>query len=121
MGHPEAFREPFALIGGPAADWLSTLRAYVDEDWLTTGIAEYLDAQAEAARAAHRMPCLGCGHCFPRGDVWIHVRFDDVAYCDACYYRRFGRQAACHTPKNVQAFGSSRTTEPSNCRTVERS
>jgi len=102
MEHPETFRESFPLAAGLAADWLSTLRAYINEDWLTTGIAEYLDAQAEAARAARLVPCLGCGRRFPRGDLWIHARFDDVAYCDACYYRRFGRQPARHTTKNVR-------------------
>jgi hypothetical protein len=79
---------------GVPADWLSVLRAYLTEDWLTSGIAEYLDAQADAARAPQRLACLGCDRRFPRSDLWVHHRFDDVAYCDACYYRRFGRKAA---------------------------
>jgi hypothetical protein len=75
-------------------DPLTALRAYLSEDWLTTGIADYLDAQADAARATQRLSCLGCGQRFPRADLWVHYKFDDVAYCDACYYRRFGRRAA---------------------------
>lgn len=93
MEHPGTVREPSHLAGELAADWLSTLRAYINEDWLATGIAEYLQAQAEHARAARPLPCLGCGRRFPRGELWIHARFDDIAYCDACYYRRFGRQS----------------------------
>lgn len=94
MDRSGSAREPVSPAGGPDADWLSTLRAYLNEDWLTTGIAEHLDAQAEAARAARCIPCMGCGRRLPRGDLWVHARFDDVAYCDPCYYRRFGRQPA---------------------------
>jgi hypothetical protein len=77
----------------PSIDWLSTLRAYINEDWLTAGIAEYLNSQADAARATQPLPCLGCRRRFPRSDLWIHQRFADAAYCDACYYGRFGRRA----------------------------
>lgn len=75
----------------PPADWDSAIRAYLSEDWFTTGIAEYLEPLAEAAGAGTILPCLGCSGRFPRADLWIHQRFDDLAYCDACYYRRFGR------------------------------
>jgi len=78
----------------PGTDRLSALRAYLSEDWLTTGIADYLDAQADAVRATQRLSCLGCGKRLPRTDLWVHYKFDDVAYCDACYYSRFGRKAA---------------------------
>jgi hypothetical protein len=87
-------RNPSRHPALPAADWLSTLRAYLTEDWLTTGIAEILDAQSDAARARQRLSCLGCGQRLPRSDLWIHHKFDDVAFCDACYYPRFGRKAA---------------------------
>jgi hypothetical protein len=93
MERPRIAPHPFHPGGGPAADWMSALRAYLHEDWLTTGIAEYLDAQAESATAAQPLPCMGCGRHFPRADLWVHQRFGDVAYCDTCYYRRFGRQA----------------------------
>ena len=92
--NPKTFRKSFPLAAGASVDWLSTLRAYINEDWLTTGIAEYLAGQAEAAQAARLVPCLGCGRRFPRSDLWVHARFDDVAYCDVCYYRRFGRHSA---------------------------
>jgi len=94
MDRPEDSRTASHHSDLPAADWLSALRAYLTEDWLTTGIAEYLDAQADAARARQRLPCLGCGQRLPRSDLWIHHKFDDVAFCDTCYYRRFGRKAA---------------------------
>ena len=94
MHCPEDSQDPSRRPVPSAADWLSSLRAYLTEDWLTTGIAEYLDAQADAARARQRLSCLGCGQRLPRGDLWIHHKFDDVAFCDACYYRRFGRKAA---------------------------
>jgi len=81
----------FSQPGLPAADLLSTLRAYIHEDWLTTGIAEYLEAQA--AEASRILPCLRCGHSFPKEDLWVHHRFTDLGYCDACYYRRFGRKS----------------------------
>lgn len=88
MDERDTGRAPFH----PAADWLSVLRAYLREDWLTTGIAEHLDAQAEAARALQPLSCRGCGRRLPRRDLWVHTRFDEVAYCDPCFYRRFGRQ-----------------------------
>jgi hypothetical protein len=93
MDRPENSRDPSRQPALPAADWLSTLRAYLNEDWLSLGIAEYLSAHTDAARATQRLSCLGCGQRFPRVDLWIHHKFDEVAYCDACYYRRFGRKA----------------------------
>lgn len=78
----------------PGTDRLSALRAYLSEDWLTTAIADYLEAQADAARAMQRLSCLGCGQRVRRTDLWIHYKFNDVGYCDACYYRRFGRKPA---------------------------
>ncbi len=77
-----------------AAEWLNLVRAYAHEDWLTTGIVEYLEARSKAGTASQPTPCLGCGHRFPRGDLWVHHRFHDIAYCDGCYYRRFGRHSA---------------------------
>ncbi len=94
MDRPEDRRDPSHHPALPAADGLSALRAYLTEDWLTTGIAEILDAQSDAARARQRLSCLGCGQRLPRSDLWIHHKFDDVAFCDACYYPRFGRKAA---------------------------
>jgi hypothetical protein len=94
MDRPEDSHNSVRHPASPSTDRLSALRAYLSEDWLTTGIAEHLDAQADAARATQRLPCLGCGQRLPRTDLWIHYKFDDVAYCDACYYRRFGRKAA---------------------------
>ncbi len=78
----------------PSVDWERVIRAYVNEDWFTTGLAEYLEAQASAAEAARPAACLGCGRSFPRQDLWVNRSLDDVAYCDACYYRRFGRWSA---------------------------
>ncbi len=94
MDRPEDGRNLSLRLDLPAADWLSALRAYLTEDRHTTGIAEYLDAHADAARARQRLSCLGCGQRLPRSDLWIHYKFDDVAFCDTCYYRRFGRKAA---------------------------
>lgn len=78
----------------PATDWLNAVRAYVNEDWLTTGMAEYLEVLEHVSHATRHQACLGCGHRFPRADLWVHHRFGELAYCDACYYRRFGRQPA---------------------------
>ena len=78
----------------PSPEWVRVVQAYIREDWFTTGLAEYLEAQDDAAKTAQPAPCLGCGCSFPRHDLWVHRSFDDVAYCDACYYRRFGRQPA---------------------------
>ena len=94
MDRPEDSHNSSRHSAPPNTDRLSALRAYLSEDWLTTGIAAYLDAQADAARATQRLSCLGCGQRLPRTDLWVHYKFDDVAYCDACYYRRFGRKAA---------------------------
>lgn len=94
MNRPEDGRNPSRRPDLPAADWVSAMRAYLTEDWLATGIAESVDAQADAARARQRLSCLGCGQRLPRSDLWIHHKFDDVAFCDTCYYRRFGRKAA---------------------------
>jgi hypothetical protein len=44
------------------------------------------DRPADAVRLA----CLGCAGEFPAIEMWISKRFEGKAYCDACYYRRFG-------------------------------
>jgi hypothetical protein len=94
MDRPEDRRNTSRFSAPLSTDRLSALRAYLSEDWLTTGIADYIEAQADAARATQRLSCLGCGRRLPRTDLWIHYKFDDVGYCDACYYRRFGRNPA---------------------------
>jgi hypothetical protein len=76
-----------------AAELLSSLRVYIHKDWLTRGIAESLVAQAEGEGTSRNLPCLGCGRSFPRDDLWVHHRFADLGYCDACYYRCFGRKS----------------------------
>ena len=94
MNPRESVRVPwFCQPALPAPDLLSTLRAYIHQDWLSTGIAESLEAQAEGDNTSRILPCLGCGRSFPREDLWVHHRFIDLGYCDACYYRRFGRKS----------------------------
>ena len=94
MNPRESVRAPsFHQPGLRAADLLSSLRAYIHKDWLTTGIAESLEAEAERKDISRILPCLGCGRSFSSEDLWVHHRFIDLGYCDACYYRRFGRKS----------------------------
>lgn len=94
MNRPETAPEPSLPRDPIVAEWLSAVRAYLSEDWLTTGLADALEEKARAARAASLLTCLGCGRRLPRSDLWVHRKFGEVAYCDACYYPRFGRQPA---------------------------
>jgi hypothetical protein len=47
---------------------------------------ELPDRPADAVRLA----CLGCRREFPAIEMWVSKRFEGKAYCDACYYQRFG-------------------------------
>ena len=85
-------QEPAHVKAGEK-DWIAMLRAYLSEDWLTLGIAEHLESQADAPTEVQRLRCLGCGHRFPTEDLWVHKRWNDLAYCDDCYYARFGRRS----------------------------
>lgn len=39
---------------------------------------------------AVRISCLGCARKFPAIEMWMSKRFEGKAYCDSCYYTRFG-------------------------------
>lgn len=53
---------------------------------------ELPDRPADAVRLA----CLGCGREFPVIELWLSKRFEGKAYCDACFYGRFGpRRRRC--------------------------
>lgn len=49
-------------------------------------VLELPDRAADAVRLA----CLGCTREFPAIEMWISKHFEGKAYCDACYYARFG-------------------------------
>ncbi len=54
---------------------------------------ELPDRPADAVRLA----CLGCTGEFPVIEMWISKRFEGKAYCDACYYARFGPRGRTST------------------------
>jgi len=48
---------------------------------------------------AVRLVCLGCGHELAAIEMWVSKRFEGKAYCDACYYKRFGSLGRTSTGK----------------------
>ena len=56
---------------------------------------EVPDRPADAVRLA----CLGCGQEFAAIEMWVSKRFEGKAYCDACYYKRFGSLGRTSTGK----------------------
>ena len=48
---------------------------------------------------AVRPACLGCRQEFPAIEMWVSKRFEGKAYCDACYYQRYGPRKRPSTGK----------------------
>lgn len=51
----------------------------------------------DRAADAVRLHCLGCGQEFSAIEMWVSKRFEGKAYCDACYYARFGPRGRTST------------------------
>lgn len=51
----------------------------------------------DRAADAVRLHCLGCGQEFAAIEMWVSKRFEGKAYCDACYYARFGPRGRTST------------------------
>jgi hypothetical protein len=57
-----------------------------------------LEVPARPADAV-RLVCLGCGQEFAAIEMWVSKRFEGKAYCDACYYHRYGPRKRPSTGK----------------------